>query len=168
MGKNNRNSPDRRALAAELLGEHVQRLALLAAQCAGDADAFFVLLRRLVETVVELYALGELAREDASVGSQLQRHREYVAPLMRRPLADAKAAGALRRDTSLEDVFLVVAMARGAMARSNGATGASRGRQPVPHRGARRPRPTSGATLNARRRNWAGWSTHLDRQCKSC
>ena len=41
---------------------------------------------------------------------------------MRRPLADAKAAGALRRDTSLEDVFLVVAMARGAMARSNGAT----------------------------------------------
>jgi AcrR family transcriptional regulator len=117
-----RNFPDRRALAAELLGEHIQRLELLAAQCAGEADAFFVLLRRLVETVVDLYALGELAREDESVGSQLQRDREYVAALLRRPLADAKAAGALRRDTSLEDVFLVVAMARGAMARANGAT----------------------------------------------
>ena len=44
------------------------------------------------------------------------------AELMKRPLADAKAAGALRRDTSLEDVFLIVAMARGAMARANGAT----------------------------------------------
>jgi AcrR family transcriptional regulator len=117
-----RNFPDRRALAAELLGEHVQRLALLAAECAGDPDAFFVLLRCLVETVVDLYALGELAREDASVDSQLQRDRECVAELMKRPLAEAKAAGALRRDTSLEDVFLVVAMARGAMARANGAT----------------------------------------------
>lgn len=117
-----RNFPDRRALAAELLGEHVQRLALLAAECAGDPDAFFVLLRCLVETVVDLYALDELAREDASVDSQLQRDRECVAELMKRPLAEAKAAGALRRDTSLEDVFLVVAMARGAMARANGAT----------------------------------------------
>ena len=117
-----RNFADRRALAAELLGEHVQRLALLAAECAGDPDAFFVLLRCLVESVVDVYALGELAREDASEGSQFQRDRECVAELMKLPLADAKAAGALRRDTSLEDVFLVLAMARGAMARANGAT----------------------------------------------
>jgi AcrR family transcriptional regulator len=117
-----RNFADRRALAAELLGEHVQRLALLAAECAGDPDAFFVLLRCLVESVVDLYALGELAREDASEGSQFQRDRECVAELMKRPLADAKAAGALRRDTSLEDVFLIVAMARGAMARASSAT----------------------------------------------
>ena len=86
-------SPDRRALAAELLGEHVQRLALLAAECAGDPDAFFVLLRCLVESVVDVYALGELAREDASEGSQFQRDRECVAELMKLPLADAKAAG---------------------------------------------------------------------------
>jgi AcrR family transcriptional regulator len=117
-----RNFPDRRALAAELLGEHVRRLALLAEECAGDPDAFFVLLRCLVESVVDLYAVGELAREDASEDSQFQRDRECVAELMKRPLADAKAAGALRRDTSLEDVFLVLAMARGAMARANGAT----------------------------------------------
>jgi AcrR family transcriptional regulator len=117
-----RNFPDRRALAAELLDEHVRRLARVAGECAGDPDAFFVLLRCLVETVVDLYALGELAREDASVGSQFQGARECVAELMKRPLADAKAAGALCRDASLEDVFLVVAMARGAMARANGAT----------------------------------------------
>ena len=40
---------------------------------------------------------------------------------MRVPLSDAKATGSLRRDTSMEDVFLIVLMARGAMTRTNGA-----------------------------------------------
>jgi AcrR family transcriptional regulator len=116
-----RNFPDRTALAAEILGEHVERIARLAAEHAGDPDAFFVLLRSLVEGVVHLYALSELAREDACVGSQLERDRERVAELMKRPLAEAKAAGMLRRDMSLDDVFLVLLMARGAMERAPGA-----------------------------------------------
>lgn len=118
-----RNFPDRTALAAELLGEHIERIERLAAECAGDPDAFFVLLRHLVDSVVALYALGELAREDACVGSQLERDRQRIAELMKGPLSDAKAAGALRRDTSIEDVFLVVLMVRGAMSRANGAAG---------------------------------------------
>jgi AcrR family transcriptional regulator len=116
-----RNFPDRGALAAEILKEHIERVARLAAECAGDPDAFFVLLRRLVETVVDLHALGDLAREEAYVGSQLEHERQRIAELMKRPLQDAKAAGSLRRDASLEDVFLVLLMARGAMARANGA-----------------------------------------------
>jgi AcrR family transcriptional regulator len=116
-----RNFPDRRALAAEVLGEHVERIAQLAAEQAGDPDAFFVLLRGLVESMVHLYAVSELAREDACVGSELERVRQRVAELMRRPLSDAKAAGALRRDMSLDDVFLVLLMARGAMERAHGA-----------------------------------------------
>jgi AcrR family transcriptional regulator len=116
-----RNFPDRTALTAEILGEQIEQLAQLAAECADDPDAFFVLLRRLVETVVDLYALAELARQDASVDSQLLRNRQRIAELMKRPLADAKAAGALRRDTMLDDIFLVLLMVRGAMARSNGA-----------------------------------------------
>jgi AcrR family transcriptional regulator len=117
-----RNFPDRRAVAAEILGEHIERITRLAAECAGDPDAFFVLLRRLVESVVDLYALGELALEDACVGSRLERDRQRIAELMKQPLGDAKAAGALRRDASVEDVFLVLLMVRGAMARANGAS----------------------------------------------
>jgi AcrR family transcriptional regulator len=116
-----RNFPDRSALVAEILGEQVDRIARLAAECSEDPNAFFVLLRRLVEGVVDLYALGELARQDASVGSQLERNRQRIAELMKRPLNEAKAAGALRRDASLEDVFLVLLMVRGAMVRANGA-----------------------------------------------
>jgi AcrR family transcriptional regulator len=121
-----RNFPDRRALTAEILGEHIERIASLAAESAGDPDAFFVLLRRLVESVVDLYALGELAHHDASVGSQLEHDRGRIAELIKHPLSEAKAAGKLRRDASLEDVFLILLMARGAMARANGAAARAR------------------------------------------
>jgi AcrR family transcriptional regulator len=116
-----RNFPDRGALAAEVLGEHIERIAQVATECEGDPDAFFVLLRRVVESVVDLYAVGELAREDACVDSRLESERRRIADLMRVPLSDAKATGSLRRDTSMEDVFLIVLMARGAMTRTNGA-----------------------------------------------
>jgi AcrR family transcriptional regulator len=116
-----RNFPDRTALVAEILGEHVDRVARLAAECSEDPDAFFVLLRRLVEGVVDLYALGELARQDASVDSEFDRNRQRIAELMRSPLNEAKTAGALRRDASVDDVFLVLLMVRGAMVRANGA-----------------------------------------------
>jgi AcrR family transcriptional regulator len=116
-----RNFPDRGALAAEILGELVGRIARLADEHADDPDAFFVLLRSLVEGMVHIYALGELAREDACVDSQLERYRQQISELMKRPLREAKAAGTLRRDLSIDDVFLVLLMARGAMERSNGA-----------------------------------------------
>ncbi len=116
-----RNFPDRGALAGEILGEQVERVARLAAEHAGDADAFFVLLRSLVEGLVPLHALSELARRDDSVGSRLDRERARVAELMKGPLNDAKAAGTLRRDVALDDVFLVLLMARGAMERAPGA-----------------------------------------------
>ena len=116
-----RNFPDRSTLAAEVLSEQIERVAQLAAAHDGDADAFFVLLRALVEAMVHIYALSELAREDVCVGSRLEQERQRIAKLLKRPLCDAKAAGTLRRDTSVDDVFLVLLMARGAMERAPGA-----------------------------------------------
>jgi AcrR family transcriptional regulator len=117
-----RNFPDRTALTAEILSDQIERVAQLAGECRGEPDAFLILLRSLVEDVADLYALGELARDDASIGSQLDYQRQRIAELMKRPLADAIASGAVRRDASIEDVFLVLLMARGAMGRSRGAT----------------------------------------------
>ncbi len=116
-----RNFPDRAALVAEVLVDQLEHITRVAAECAGDPGAFFILLRSLVEDVADLYALGELARADACVDSQLEGQRQRIADLMKRPLSDAKAAGTLRHDTSLDDVFLVLLMARGAMTRANGA-----------------------------------------------
>jgi AcrR family transcriptional regulator len=115
-----RNFANRGTLAAEILGQHVDRVARLAAEHESDPDAFFVLLRALVETVVQTHALSDLAREDACVGSRLEQERQRIAELMKQPLCDAKAAGSLRRDASLDDVFLVVLMVRGAMERAPG------------------------------------------------
>ncbi len=110
-----RNFPNRAALAAEIIDEQVERIVALAAEHEGDADAFFVLLRSLIDGVVHLYALAVLARSDAATDSHLQSARRRIAALLKRPLADAKAAGTVRRDISLDDVFLMLAMGRGAM-----------------------------------------------------
>jgi AcrR family transcriptional regulator len=116
-----RNFPDRATLIAKVLEEQLEHVTQVATECAGDPGAFFVLLRSLVEDMTDLYALGELSRADACVDSQLEGHRQRIAELMKRPLSDAKAAGTLRRDTALDDVFLVLLMARGAMTRAHGA-----------------------------------------------
>lgn len=110
-----RNFPSRGALAAEILEEHVDRVAALAAEHEGRPDAFFVLLRGLIDGMVNLYGLAVLARRDAETDSQLQRSRQRIAELLKGPLCDAKAAGTLRRDVAVEDVFLLLGMARGAM-----------------------------------------------------
>jgi AcrR family transcriptional regulator len=120
-----RNFPDRRNLVAALLEETSERTERLAAEHAGDPDAFFVLLRDLVGTMAMSPALGELAREDACIGSVLERRRQRVAELMKEPLRGAKAAGTVRCDVTSDDIFLVFSMIKGAVERADGP--ASRG-----------------------------------------
>jgi AcrR family transcriptional regulator len=114
-----RNFPDRRNLAAALLVEHMESTERLAAEHAGDPDAFFVLLRDVVETMARFYPLGQLARADACLGSELDRRRRRLADLMKEPLRDAKAVGTVRRDLTIDDVFLVVSMVKGAVDRAD-------------------------------------------------
>jgi AcrR family transcriptional regulator len=115
-----RNFPDRRNLVAALLEEQIERVERLAVEHAGDPDAFFVLLRAIVETMARSHALGELARADACLGTALERRRQRIAELIKQPLRVAKAAGTLRRDLTVDDVFLVVSMIKGAVARADG------------------------------------------------
>jgi AcrR family transcriptional regulator len=110
-----RNFPSRGALAAEILDESVDRIAALAAEHAGQADAFFVILRGLIDSMVNLYGVAVLARRDAETDAHLQDTRQRIRELLKEPLCDAKAAGTLRRDVSIDDVFLIFGMARGAM-----------------------------------------------------
>jgi AcrR family transcriptional regulator len=110
-----RNFPDRRNLAAALIVEQMQQTEKLAAQNAGDPQAFFVLIRNVVETLARFHALGQLAREDSCLGSELDRRRRRLAELLKAPLADAQAAGLVRPDLALDDVFLMVSMLKGAV-----------------------------------------------------
>src|SRR5262245_56318220 len=98
-----RHFPDRGALAAEILRERVERIVELAADHEDDPDAFFVLLRALIDSIAGVYALAELAREDARTDQRIKQNRLVVAELLMGPMRDAKAAGTLRRDLSIED-----------------------------------------------------------------
>jgi AcrR family transcriptional regulator len=110
-----RHFPNRGALAGEILDEHIVRFEQLAAAEEGNPDAFFVLLRDLFDRVVDLYGLAVLARNEAEADSHLKRNRERIGELLERPLDDAKRAGTVRADLIPTDVFLIFAMARGAM-----------------------------------------------------
>ena len=118
-----RNFPDRRDLAAALLLEEMEHTEQLAADHAGDPDAFFVLLRSVVATIARFHALGELAREDACLGSALQTRRRRLRELLKEPLRAAKSAGTVRCDLTIDDVFLVVLMVRGAIDATDGPAG---------------------------------------------
>jgi AcrR family transcriptional regulator len=115
-----RNFPDRRDLAAALLLDEMAQTETLAADHAGDPDAFFVLLRSVVETIARFHALGELAREDACLGSALDSRRRRLRELLKEPLRAAKAAGTVRCDVTIDDVFLVVLMVKGAIDGADG------------------------------------------------
>jgi len=115
-----RNFPDRRDLAAALLAEQMERTELVAEQHVDDPDAFFVLLRTMIENMASFSALGQLAREDACLGSELERRRRRFAELMKQPLSAAKTARTLRRDVTMDDVFLMLSAARGAMDGADG------------------------------------------------
>jgi AcrR family transcriptional regulator len=116
-----RNFPDRRDLAAALLLDEMEHTEQLAAEHASDPDAFFVLLRNVVETIARFHTLGELARQDACVGSALDARRRQLRELLKEPLRAAKAAGTVRCDLTIDDVFLVVLMVRGAINAADGA-----------------------------------------------
>ena len=110
-----RHFPNRSALAAELLDSYIVGFEQLAGTERGDPDAFFVLLRSLFDGVVALYGLAVLARGEAETDSHLKRNRARIGELLEAPLHAAQAAGAVRPDLSITDVFLIFAMARGAM-----------------------------------------------------
>lgn len=115
-----RNFPDRRNLAAALLTEHMVELEQLAAEHKGDPNAFFVLLRNILETMPRFHALGQLARADTCLGSELNNHRTRMAELLKDPLRAAKTAGTVRRDLTIDDLFLVLSMLKGAVERADG------------------------------------------------
>ena len=115
-----RNFPDRLDLAGALLEERMNRIEQVAAEHSDDPDAFFILLRTVVETSSYTSTLGELSRDDVCLGSRLDLCRQRLSQAMKEPLRRAKAAGSLRRDVTIDDVFLVLWMVRGAMSRVEG------------------------------------------------
>jgi AcrR family transcriptional regulator len=111
-----RHFPDREAVAAALATEQLERLEHLADSHCGDPDAFFVLIRGIVDAQARCHTgLRALLGDDGDARSELARLGRRLAEIVRGPLRDAKAAGMLRADVTLEDVRMLVAMIHGAL-----------------------------------------------------
>lgn len=118
-----RNFRDRDALVAALAAEQLDVLERVGSEHAGDPNAFFVLLRAIVETQVRFHGLVECAHDDTVVSAQLEPVQQRLVELIKGSLRDAKAAGLVRRDLTLEDAFLVAAMVDGALTRETDPAG---------------------------------------------
>lgn len=111
-----RHFPDREAIAAALAAEQLDRLERLAANRAGDPDAFFVLLRAIVDGQARCHGgLHDILQEDPNTRTGLEEFNHRLVELLRHPIRDAKAAGTLRPDLTIDDVVLLMAMVHGAL-----------------------------------------------------
>jgi AcrR family transcriptional regulator len=118
-----RNFPDRDALIAALAREWIVELERIGAEHAGEPDAFFVLLRALVDSAARFHGLADCAQQSPDVTSALEPLQQRLSKIIKRPLRDAKSAGLVRRDLSMDDVMLLVAMVEGALSREADAAG---------------------------------------------
>ena len=99
-----------------LAAEQLDGLERLAASSAGDPDAFFVLLRGIVDIQARCHGgLHDILQEGPNARSGLEQFNQRLVELLRRPIQDAKAAGTLRPDLTVDDVVLLMAMIHGAL-----------------------------------------------------
>jgi len=118
-----RNFPDRDALVAALAVERIEALERISAEHAGEPDAFFVLLRAMVDSAARFHGLAECAQRSADVASELEPLHQRLRAVIKRSLRDAKSAGLVRRDLTVDDVLLVLTMLEGALSRVTDAAG---------------------------------------------
>jgi AcrR family transcriptional regulator len=112
-----RNFPDRDALIAALSAEWLDDLERVGTEHDGQPDAFFLLLQAIVDSQTRFHGLVDCAKESSAVASGLEPAQQRLAQLIEGTLRDAKAAGLVRDDLRVEDVFLVMAMVEGALSR---------------------------------------------------
>jgi AcrR family transcriptional regulator len=112
-----RHFADRGAVALAIFEAELSSLERLAAEATGRADAFIVILHGVAEVQARFKGLVDCLRGSpgGAVGEEVLKSR--FVQVVAQPLRDAKAAGEVRRDLTIEDVFLVIAMVGGAVER---------------------------------------------------
>lgn len=122
-----RNFPDREALVAALAIEWVEELERLGNELAGQPDAFLILLRAMVDALTRFHGLVDCATKESMAG-ELEPLQQRLSVLLDHALRDAKRARLVRRDLTLDDVKLLMAMVAGALedAEPNGREAAAR------------------------------------------
>lgn len=109
-----RHFPDRHALIDTISEIEFAGLAELAAQQADRPDGVVVLLGDLTERMARLRGLAEVIRTESTDGTHANR-RDEIGALLGGPLATGQAAGVIRADLDLDDIFRMIHMIEGAV-----------------------------------------------------
>jgi AcrR family transcriptional regulator len=107
-----RNFPDRDALVAALSEEWIEELERVAAEHDGEPDGFFVVMRSLIDSMARFHGLVQCAHAG---GEQFEPLQKRLEALIGSSLRDAKAAGYVRPDLTVEDQMLLLSMIDGAL-----------------------------------------------------
>lgn len=110
-----RHFPDRGSVAAAIFAGELDGLERLAAERAGDPPAFFAILRAVAEVQGRFHGLVECLGGEGEAAAETAELKARFLVLIEEPLRVAKAAGLLRSDFNLDDVFLMIAMVAGAL-----------------------------------------------------
>ncbi len=110
-----RHFPDRFALVEAISEIEFAGLAELTTAHAGKPEGLFVLLQGMAHRMAGLRGLTELIRSDPTDFAH-ERRRDATEALFAEPLASARAAGAVRDDLEIQDIFRILMMIEGAVA----------------------------------------------------
>ena len=108
-----RHFPDRSALIDAICEVEFAGLREMAASRAGDPDLLLVLIAEMSGRIAGLHGLTEAIRTDLK--GFADGRREETVDLLAGPLETARAAGSVRPDLEVEDVFRVLLMIEGAV-----------------------------------------------------
>jgi AcrR family transcriptional regulator len=109
-----RHFPDRVDLAAAIAEESLDAVERVAAEHAGETDAFFLVLRTVVAEQVRAHGLMTVLRQRDGSRTTDQITARVLA-IFRGPLEDAQSAGRVRADLVLEEILLLLAMVEGVL-----------------------------------------------------
>ena len=112
-----RHFPDRRALIAAVAEEVLDTVEEEAATIPPGPGALEALLRLIVASMVRTHALLQVVEDESSnprePGTLLHGLVQRLLGMVAERFAPAKAAGVLRQDLTVDDVMLVLGMAKG-------------------------------------------------------
>lgn len=110
-----RHFPSRGSVAAAIFAEELDGLERLAAESAGDPSSFFAILRGVADVQVRFHGMVDCMGGEGDSAADTAPLKARFLALIEEPLREAQAAGLLRPDFGLEDVFLLIAMIAGAL-----------------------------------------------------
>lgn len=108
-----RHFPDRTALVAAIYAARLDRHEAFAAEHAGDPDLLFLVLRQVAGDQMRIPGMFRIINAESVSSEHIAKLWDRTVEAFRVPLETSIAAGRVRPDVELRDLFLAISMLYG-------------------------------------------------------